>query len=459
MKQFRNLNELNNYINLHPQNIESVDVHTFTVIYKNSNIRTMSRGIEKKYPAYIIFNDKPSYEEFKLSTELQITFDFHSINTIRASVTLLEFAELRKQYNIELIELYDTTVKTEFHSITVNDMQYSDIPNWGIEHSGLVKAWEKGFTGKGVKVAQIDRSFQELNTISVPATVIRIEGAYDVSGNHGSTCISVIGARLNNKVNVGIAPDCELYALEVGVWDSETYEAYQWCIDNNIDIVSCSFGGSYLGETKDRLLKALHNNGVICVASAGNDNDQPNNYPAKHENVIAVGGVDYQNGIFQKPSFNVVNKPWIDFIYSAKRVAITYIRNGKEVVGYKEGTSFSAPAIAGFIACLKEEFPEWDKEQLVNHMKGFSFMVKDLLGVYPVYYEHKTATEKETVVAKITMGGDLYIRGKIITDKNKIGFSKYGDLTVKSVSLNHSKVTFNIDNSIEVKNIIENTNM
>lgn len=467
MEQFKDIVELNSYINKHPHFIENVDVENLTVKYRDLDRPSMFRMVEEKYPAYILFDSKEAYEEFKSNSNIEIDFDFHSINTIRTNVTLKQFSTLREIYNIEFIELFNVNEQAEPTAVgdrtfvELDGIKYMGRPNWGAKYFGLTNLWKQGYRGKGVKIAVIDTAFRQTNLDYTPLKeyIIFKDGSNHRAADHGDKCISAAGTRLNYDYSIGTAPESELYALETNLETQYINEAYQWCIDNKIDIVSCSFTSQVLTTTRKRLYDAMYNSGVICVAAAGNDPQQTDNYPAKYETTIAISGVSEKDDWMELWGSST-NQPWCDFAFPSSYVfstLYTNIHHTKTYLSSWNGTSAATPGFAGVLACLKCEFPDWSQTQLVDFLKQTAVEIENSYGVFPVYYKQYIGVE--TKIAKITKEGDLHIKGNLTTGSNSpLKFSKEGNLTVKNIEYNNDKVKFN-NGSISVRNLIENSNI
>ena len=114
--------------------------------------------------------------------------------------------------------------------------------------------------------------------------------------------------------------------------------------DEGADIINLSLG-SMVGSqvTKDAVDYAV-NNGVTVIASAGNSGGSGPGFPARYENVAAVGAID-PNGA--RSSFS--NKGG-DIWAPGRDVHTTYLENGYKALN---GTSFSAPYVSAMAAVLE----------------------------------------------------------------------------------------------------------
>ncbi len=128
------------------------------------------------------------------------------------------------------------------------------------------------YRGSGVKVAVVDVGFKDYKAAiaagELPSKVITKDfsgSGLDTEYKHGTACAEIIH---------DMAPDAELYLLKIGD-EVDTYDAIDYCIDNNIDIINLSMGtfGSGPGDGTgplDEAFDELRAAGILVVASAGN---------------------------------------------------------------------------------------------------------------------------------------------------------------------------------------------
>ncbi|KAG2489660.1 hypothetical protein HYH03_011937 [Edaphochlamys debaryana] len=181
---------------------------------------------------------------------------------------------------------------------------------WAPRSIGAPAAWAKGINGKGVRVAVVDGSFANITFET------------DTDEPHGLWVSGIIGAEANNgRSVVGVAYGSTLIGVQVfderTAPDSTIIQGILYAAERKdkggagADIINLSLG-SYLdrsdlrqnkttGEDRENVMmmfnKALafaNKNGVLVVASAGNDvidfNSQKSNFtsPCESANVICV---------------------------------------------------------------------------------------------------------------------------------------------------------------------------
>lgn len=117
---------------------------------------------------------------------------------------------------------------------------------------------------------------------------------------HGTHCSGIITAITNNGFGVaGAAPDARIMALKFYPFASISMavEAIVYAADNGADVINMSWGRGFpLPIVKDALVYARAR-GVICIASAGNDGEEAQNYPASYPQSMAIGASDDQDHV------------------------------------------------------------------------------------------------------------------------------------------------------------------
>jgi subtilisin family serine protease len=143
-----------------------------------------------------------------------------------------------------------------------------------------------------------------------------------------------------------VAPGAKIMPLKAfnadGTGDqANIIRAIYYATDNGANVINMSFE---LTQISDALMKAINyatRNGVICVASAGNDGQTALVYPAAFGNVIAVGSVNQQN---QQSTFTNYGPDLIKVAAPGEALITTYPGNHYAAVW---GTSFSSALVAG----------------------------------------------------------------------------------------------------------------
>lgn len=192
---------------------------------------------------------------------------------------------------------------------------------------------------------------------------------------HGTAVAGIVAARNDNGVGVaGSCPGCRLMLLRARDFDEAhnvmllLTEAIGYAVENGARVISISDGvppGDIDPDVESEVEAAIEEAvaaGVVVVASAGNDAAGVR-WPAALEPVVAVAAVDAQ----QRPS------SWTSFgaevdVAAPGECIFTTAPEGR--YGYFEGTSASAPIVAGLAALLVTAHPDWTVEEIADRMRA-----------------------------------------------------------------------------------------
>lgn len=175
-------------------------------------------------------------------------------------------------------------------------------------------------------------------------------------------------AALDNNVGVvGVAPETYLYSLKVldangsGSY-SNIISAIQWCIDNKMQVVNMSFGGSSFSQALSDICDKANSAGILLIAAAGNSGGNSGQdtigYPAKLPSVMAIAATDSSDA---RASFSSVGP---ELSVAAPGVSIpSTVPTGScklcDPSGYKQlsGTSMACPHTVGTAVLVLKNSP------------------------------------------------------------------------------------------------------
>lgn len=260
---------------------------------------------------------------------------------------------------------------------------------WSLQRVRLDQLWEKK-TGAGIVVAVIDTGVDNAN-VQLQGKVVDAgsslkdkstgqmipgTGVTDDVG-HGTKVAGIIAAKRMPSVTgfAGIAPDATIRAYRQndskGNGDVVTLaNAIKDAVNNGVHVINISQdvrateenGTTFAGKAE--LVAALdlaEKNKVVVVASAGNEGQETDTYPAAFETVLAVGASNRNN---ERALFSQYGA-FVDVVAPGEEMLSTVPGGGHCV---DNGTSFSTPYVAGVAALIRARYPDWTANQVRNRI-------------------------------------------------------------------------------------------
>ncbi|MFG2098177.1 type VII secretion-associated serine protease mycosin [Streptomyces sp. NPDC048612] len=199
------------------------------------------------------------------------------------------------------------------------------------------------------------------------------DGTYDPVG-HGTKVAGIIAARPRPGTGfVGLAPEAVVIPLrqndEKGTGTARTLAAaIDKAVAAHADVINISQDTTRPLSSDSRLAQAVRTalaHDIVVIASAGNDGFDGHlkkTYPAAYPGVLAVASSDRNNeraAFSQSGDFIGVAAPGVDMVSTVPK--------GGQCVD--NGTSFSAPYVAGIAALLRAEHRDWKENQIVAQIE------------------------------------------------------------------------------------------
>ena len=264
--------------------------------------------------------------------------------------------------------LVATPTRADDRQITAADQAY-------FSYYHLDAARAKGYTGKGVTIAiidgKVDTSVPELAGANVvDKSPCAINGSNE-SASHGTGVASLLVSQ-----DYGIVPDATLLAyqsidstsyagkdcpMKAGALPTDLSSLVNQAINDGASIVNFSASSSMRrADLKWAIARAM-SQGVIITASVGNGGaDENENHLSRWSGVVGVSAID-DNGKFasysswgQGVTTTAVGGPFTE----------RNISDGK--IGSTQGTSYSAPIVAGTLAQARAKWPNATANQLLQ---------------------------------------------------------------------------------------------
>jgi subtilisin family serine protease len=320
------------------------------------------------------------------------------INNLEALdfVESVEFANQSLNTNSRLTQLNN---KFEIENTQTN-YNYGNTVNQ-VTMISVDQLHQQGFTGDGIIIAVLDSGFSNVNEMAAFQNlringklldgydyVDRTDDVYTFTGNdHGTKVLSDMAGFIEDEF-VGTAPNASYYLFrtedifsENPVEESYWVEAAERADSLGVHIINSSLGyttydrpeysytPSQMNGTTAFISKGASiaaQKGILVVNSAGNSGHvswETVGAPADSPDVFSIGAVD-SNGDYAffssvGSSAQPTQKPDV-----VARGLSTIVINDQNNIITNSGTSFSAPLVAGALACLMQALPNKSPEQI-----------------------------------------------------------------------------------------------
>ncbi|MEU8823110.1 type VII secretion-associated serine protease mycosin [Streptomyces sp. NPDC048636] len=269
---------------------------------------------------------------------------------------------------------------------------------WSLQRVVLDQLWQdtkgKEKNGRPVKVAVIDTGVDNTNDQLKDAVDTKLgtevlppkkkkedrmekgkkgNGTDDLVG-HGTKVAGIIAARPHPDTGfVGIAPAARIIPIrqndEKGSGTTDTMaDSIGKAVRAGAAVINISQDTAKPLRTNNRLQRAVRDAlkaDVVVVASAGNDGVDGKlreTYPAAYDGVLAVGASDRNN---ERAAFSQ-SGDFVDVAAPGVEMVSTVPKGGQCV---DNGTSFSAPYVAGVAALIRAKHPRWTQNQVVTQIE------------------------------------------------------------------------------------------
>jgi subtilisin family serine protease len=206
---------------------------------------------------------------------------------------------------------------------------------------------------------------------------------------HGTLVSGIIGAAGDNsKGVVGVAWRVQMMAAkcfntlgDVG-FDSDVIACIDFARTNGARIINASFSGTGFSQSLSNAIYGARNDGIIVVASAGNnaaDVDAAPRYPACYEidNIVSVAATTRSDALWPSSNYGATN---VDLAAPGHQIYSTFFINNSFYLGPVAGTSLAAPYVTGTLALMLAKYPAETHQQIIARVLNATDPLPSLTG-------------------------------------------------------------------------------
>ena len=321
----------------------------------------------------------------------------------RTGVALRTATAGRIKKNNEAIVPVSAAMQQRSQAVLSDTLNYGNTSNQVKIHNGDF-LHNIGARGQGMHMAFLDGGFfgyltnpffdsvRNQNRILATRDFVLNETSVNEDNAHGMACFSIVAGNIPGSY-IGTAPSASFYLLRTeDVFTEQLIEEYNWGMgaeyadSAGVDVISSSVGyTTYDDPSFNHTYAEMNGNttivsryadlaakkGMLIVNSAGNEGAGSWKYivsPADGDSVLSVGAVNSAGTIAAFSSFGPTSDGQIkpDVVSVGQGTSLSTITG---TVGVSNGTSFSAPNMAGLATCLWQLFPEVNSYQIIETLR------------------------------------------------------------------------------------------
>jgi subtilisin family serine protease len=281
--------------------------------------------------------------------------------------------------------------------VTPNDDEFQNGEQWNLDNPtydadiDAPEAWSLNQGRSDVTVAILDGGVDYNHPDLDPGDRSRVIQGYDVADNdgdamddipsgkgfadHGTLVAGVAGAITDNNRDIaGVMWNTQIMPVKVAFTNGPWWDRFGWtqgsafrtnsaqgvnyARNNGADVINMSFGSpdypgngerAFVGNPLGEAAYNAYLQGLVVVASSGNDNQDQVGFPAISAGVISVGNTTITDARNSSSNYG----PNLDLV--APGTAYPSTKRGGGVDQSVTGTSFSAPMVAGVAGLILSE--------------------------------------------------------------------------------------------------------
>lgn len=265
---------------------------------------------------------------------------------------------------------------TPIDPMFTNALTADDLPQ---RYINLPTAWDYNTGSPNVRIAVLDSGIDTTHADldgNIETAVSFLTGNTNPGDKfgHGTPVAALIAAEANNGVGIaGVCWTCKIVSVRV-LGDSNTgtlgdlVEALRWTAKQGVRIINMSlgFGTSDPGSVLQSAIQYVNDQGILMVAAAGNSGSSSMDYPARYDQVMAVGAIDPTTD--QRAAFSSYKDGLELMAPGVSMFSDSFGGAANILIG--DGTSFASPLVAGVAGLVWSEEPSLTRDEVFNRINS-----------------------------------------------------------------------------------------
>jgi len=279
----------------------------------------------------------------------------------------------------EVVSVFGAPALSPIRPRAVRAATLASAITWGLELLGAPALWERGLSGKGMLVGQLDTGIDGEHPTLEGAVAHFAE--FDLMGRevtpppkpkdsdaHGTHTAATIAGRAVGGRHVGMAPGAKLASaavIEGGDAVARVLGGLDWALGKGVRVLSLSLG--FRGYWPDFLAitRILRRKGVLPVFAVGNEYAGSSRSPGNYSEALSVGACDKKGRVADFSSSQRFDRKLDPIVPDLVAPGVDIV-SAKPGGGYQsmDGTSMATPHVAGLAALLLEAKPKASVKRL-----------------------------------------------------------------------------------------------
>lgn len=250
---------------------------------------------------------------------------------------------------------------------------------WGLRRINPEPAWDivHGFSPT-VKVAVIDTGIDpghpDLQGKFVDPINFSSSDPTDYTDQfgHGTFVSGIIAAKTDNNRGVAGTSFNTAFVIPIkagngGFALSPIIDGIIYAVSKGANIINMSLGGIVYSSIFQSAIDYAWGNGLVIIASAGNDGNEQVHYPAGYNHVLAVSATDRSDTLSSFSDWGVdvgITAPGVEILSTSTTYPTTM--GLLPYYDVSDGTSFSAPLVSGVAAMLFAVKPSISNQEVIH---------------------------------------------------------------------------------------------